>query len=80
MIILSSYNLGDRMSNEASLSADLAPDNACYDARGTDAFDAAGVDVTLIDWMLNLSPRERLEALFQYASSTARLMPSADTD
>lgn len=68
------------MSTKTSSSMDSAPDSACYDARGTQAFDAAGVDVTLIDWMLNLSPRGRLEALFQYASSTARLMPSADTD
>jgi hypothetical protein len=28
---------------------DPADSRACYDARGTDAFDSAGVDVTLID-------------------------------
>jgi hypothetical protein len=55
-------------------------DRACHDATGTDAFDAAGGDVTLIDWMLSLTPRERLEALFAYASSTARLTPSARSD
>lgn len=53
---------------------------ACYDARGTEAFDAAGVDVTLIDWMLSLSPRQRLQALFDSATSTARLSPSERTD
>jgi len=57
-----------------------APDAACYDAKGTDAFDATGVDVTLIDWMLSLTPRQRLEALFEYATSIARLSPDAESD
>jgi len=64
--------------NEAE--PDFAAQPACYDARGTEAFDAAGVDVTLIDWMLSLTPRERLEALFLYATSTARLLPGAGSD
>ncbi len=53
---------------------------ACYDARGTEAFDASGVDMTLIDWMLSLTPRERLQVLFDSATSTARLSPSERTD
>jgi hypothetical protein len=53
---------------------------SAYDARGTDAFDAAGVDVTLIDWMLSLTPPERLEALFVHATSMVRLSPSAESD
>jgi len=44
------------------------------------AYDAAGVDVTLVDWMLSLSPRERLEALFVHATSIARLLADARTD
>ena len=70
--------LSRSMSERASQPS--AAERACYDARGTDAFDAAGVDVTLIDWMLSLTPRERLEALFVYATSTARLSPSARSD
>ena len=64
------------MNDEATLSVD----RACFDASDTDAFDAAGVDVTLIDWMLSLTPRQRLEALFESATSTARLMSSARSD
>jgi hypothetical protein len=55
-------------------------DHACYDARGTAAFDEMGTDVTLIDWMLSLTPRRRLEVLFEAASSTAQLFPGADSD
>jgi hypothetical protein len=36
--------------------------------------DAAGVDLSQIDWMLSLSPRERLRALTDYTESLARLM------
>jgi hypothetical protein len=60
--------------------ARLDAEAAHLDARGTAAFDASGEDVTLIDWMLSLSPRERLEALYASASSTARLAPPDDTD
>ena len=55
-------------------------DPAHYDARGTQAFDASGVDVTLIDYMLSLSPRERLEILFEHASFAAKQMPSDGTE
>jgi hypothetical protein len=44
------------------------------------AYDEAGVDVTQIDLMLSLTPRERLEHLYEAASSLARLMKHADTD
>jgi hypothetical protein len=44
------------------------------------AFDAAGVDLTQIDLMLAMTPRERLEALYEAARSLARLMPDADAD
>jgi len=37
-------------------------------------FDARGVDLTQIDMMLRLTPRERLEALYVTASSLARLI------
>jgi hypothetical protein len=42
------------------------------------AFDAAGVDLTQIDMMLAMTPRERLEALYETARSLARLMGDAD--
>lgn len=44
------------------------------------AFDAAGVDLTQIDWMLSLTPFERLQVLYETAASLERLMPDADTD
>lgn len=44
------------------------------------AFDASGVDLTQIDWMLSLSPLERLSALYETAASLARLMNHAHTD
>jgi hypothetical protein len=53
---------------------------ACYDARGTAAFDAAGEDVTLIDWMLPLTPEQRLRTLFDSASTALVLMSSAKSD
>lgn len=43
-------------------------------------FDEAGVDLTQIEMMLALTPRQRLEMLFETASSLARLMGHADTD
>jgi hypothetical protein len=57
-----------------------AEDRGLYDARQTEAYDASGVDVTLIDWMLSLSPKERLDALYDAASSTARLSERGGTD
>jgi hypothetical protein len=45
------------------------------------AFDAAGVDLTQIDWMLSLTPFERLQVLYETTLSLARLMPpDADAD
>ena len=45
-----------------------------------DAYDEAGVDVTQIDMMLAMTPRERLAYLYETATSLARLMKHADTD
>lgn len=42
--------------------------------------DAAGVDLTQIDMMLALTPRERLRFLYETASSLGRLMPDVETD
>ena len=44
------------------------------------AFDASGVDLTQIDWMLSLTPLERLSVLYETAASLARLMNDANTD
>lgn len=44
------------------------------------AFDEAGVDVTQIDLLLAMSPRERLQMLYECALSLARLMKRADAD
>ena len=44
------------------------------------AFDASGVDLTQIDWMLALTPLERLSALYETAASLARLMNHGRTD
>lgn len=55
-------------------------DPAHFDARGTPAFDSSGVDVTLIDYMLSLSPRERLETLFEHAPFAAKQMRSDGTE
>ena len=38
------------------------------------AYDDAGVDLTLVDFMLSLSPRARLEALLTHARSIGRLL------
>ena len=50
------------------------------EALNQKAFDAAGVDLTQIDWMLSLTPFERLQVLYETTASLARLMPDADTD
>jgi hypothetical protein len=42
--------------------------------------DAAGVDLTQIDMMLALTPRERLRFLYVTALSLGRLMPDGDAD
>jgi hypothetical protein len=44
------------------------------------SFDSAGVDLTQIDWMLSLTPRERLRVLYEAATSLSRLMGNADRD
>jgi ATP-dependent helicase YprA (DUF1998 family) len=49
-------------------------------AHAAKAHDAAGVDVSQIDAMLALSPAERLQMLYETASSLARLIPNADAD
>ena len=41
------------------------------------SFDSAGVDLTQIDWMLSLTPRERLQALYETAASLSRLAGNA---
>jgi hypothetical protein len=38
--------------------------------------DEQGVDLTLIRWMLSLSPRQRLEVLQQHVNSVLRLRES----
>ena len=47
-----------------------------YDSRESapdNGRDEHGVDVTLIRWMLSLSPRQRLEVLQNHANSILRL-------
>ncbi|MEM1033427.1 MAG: hypothetical protein AAF928_02255 [Myxococcota bacterium] len=46
----------------------------------TASHDEAGVDLSQIDAMLALSPRERLRCLFETARSLARLVPTDDAD
>ena len=50
-----------------------------FDAPDT-AYDESGADLTQIDMMLAMTPRERLRFLYETASSLGRLMPDADTD
>jgi len=42
-----------------------------------ETYDVDGTDLTLIRWMLSLSPRERLEALQSSAGSLERLRERA---
>jgi hypothetical protein len=44
------------------------------------AFDEAGVDVTQVDLLLAMTPRERLKMLYDTAFSLARLMRNANAD
>ena len=53
---------------------------ADLDASQDAAYDDSGVDLTQIDMMLAMTPRERLRFLYETASSLGRLMPDADTD
>jgi hypothetical protein len=48
--------------------------DADLESRRRDAYDDAGVDLTLVDYMLSLSPRERLDALLTHARSIGRLL------
>jgi len=60
------------------LEAQLVRDEAeALAAAAVDSVDEAGVDLTLIDWMLGLSPTERLQFLRQHA---AALAPFVDAD
>jgi hypothetical protein len=59
----------------AALEAGLAEEGAAeVAAMQASAYDEQGVDVTLIRWMLSLSPRERLKVLDDYARSMAGLL------
>lgn len=50
------------------------------EAMNARAFDSAGIDVTLIDAMLDLSPAERLFMLYETALSLSRLTTDADAN
>ena len=43
-------------------------------AMQRDAYDEDGVDVSLIRWMLSLTPRERLRAVDDHSRSLARML------
>lgn len=59
----------------AALEAGLAEEGAAeVAAMQNSAYDDEGVDITLIRWMLGLSPRERLKVLDDYARSMAGLV------
>ncbi len=42
--------------------------------------DDAGVDLSLVDFMLALSPAERLDAMYRHAVSISRILPRERTD
>jgi hypothetical protein len=42
------------------------------------AYDSSGVDVTLIRWMLEMTPAERLEALQSFVDATWRARSADD--
>jgi hypothetical protein len=44
------------------------------EAAAASAHDESGVDLTLIDWMLTLTPTERLEVLRRHAAGLARFV------
>jgi hypothetical protein len=53
----------------AALSRKLAEDEAAAIAAiAANAYDANGVDLTLIDWLLRMTPRERLDVLERYTA------------
>ncbi len=43
-------------------------------AAGTGEYDESGVDLTLLRWMIGLSPRQRLVIMEQHARDTERLL------
>ena len=50
-----------------------APDAEVVRESRLPAYSEDGVDLTLIRWMLSLTPLERLRTMQQYAASTYRL-------
>lgn len=67
-----------QQAHEAALSALaqrlLAQGKEELAAMQREAYDGDGVDVSLIRWMLSLTPRERLRALDDHSRSLARLL------
>jgi hypothetical protein len=49
-------------------------------AAGVPSISENGVDLTLIRWMLSLSPAERLEVLQQFVTSVERIRAENDAD
>jgi hypothetical protein len=47
------------------------------EARGQELESDDGVDVTLIRWMLSLTPQERLQVLSEWMNSLGRLRGAA---
>jgi hypothetical protein len=63
------------------LEEQLALDEAdALAAAAVGSVDEAGVDLTLIDWMLELTPTERLQFLRSHAATLAPFVPSDDSD
>lgn len=58
----------------ANIAAAIAEDEARALASAT-AYDDSGVDLTLIDWMLTLTPSERLRVLLRHAAGLAGFIP-----
>ena len=58
----------------------MAPDETTHNPPAGPDYSSDGVDVTLIRWMLSLSPLERLEVLQASAGSLERLREGARTD
>lgn len=62
-----------RLAEEEAVLAELArtvreEEEAAIAALHANAYDAEGVDLTLIDWLLHLTPRERLDVLEGYTA------------
>lgn len=52
----------------------LADEERAIEAATASAYDESGEDLTLIDWMLTLTPSERLRVLVRHASGLARFV------